>query len=443
LKTNIIFYTFIAALGGLLFGFDTAVINGALPFFSRHFELDGAMQGWSVSSALIGCVIGAIFIGKPADIFGSRSMLKFLAVLFILTALGTGLAPDFSIFIAARLIGGIAIGGASVLSPIYISEISPPKFRGRLGSVFQLSIVIGILLAFASDLSFLHTGENNWRYMFLAGGVPAVAFFAMLFFVPSSPRWLVKAGREAEATRVLDNLGMDESNKLVQKIKLSLKSEEGVPKEKLFKGNNLHYVLIGIAVGIFNQLTGINTVMYYSADIFRSVGFSTESSIWQTVIIGFTNLIGTIIGMSIIDKVGRKKLLLAGSLSMSLFLMLFGLLTLSSYQGFGLLILMIGFALSFCISSGVTVWVLLAELFPNTIRARASSIGSFSNWLFNAIAAFLFPVVVAAFPGNIGLGYTFIFYSITTLIAFFFYKRYLVETKGLTLEEMSKTGLHH
>jgi MFS family permease len=173
------------------------------------------------------------------------------------------------------------------------------------------------------------------------------------------------------------------------------------------------------------------------------VGFSTESSIWQTVIIGFTNLIGTIIGMSIIDKVGRKKLLLSGSLSMSLFLMLFGLLTLSGYQGFGILILMIGFALSFCISSGVTVWVLLAELFPNTIRARASSIGSFSNWLFNAIAAFLFPVVVAAFPGNIGLGYTFIFYSITTLIAFFFYKRYLVETKGRTLEEMNNMGLHH
>jgi sugar porter (SP) family MFS transporter len=443
LKKNIIFYTFIAAIGGLLFGFDTAVINGALPFFTKYFALDGTMQGWAVSSGLIGCVIGSIFIGKPADIFGSRSMLKLLAVLFIITALGTGLAPNFSIFIIARLIGGIAIGGASVLSPVYISEISPAEFRGRLGSVFQLAIVIGILVAFASDLALLHTGANNWRYMFLTGGVPAFAFFAMLFFVPSSPRWLVKVGKVEEARRVLHKLSVPDSEKLIREIKDSLTSEMDVKKEKLFKGPNLHLVLIGIAVGFFNQLTGINTVMYYSADIFRSVGFSTDSAIWQTVIIGTINLIGTIIGMSIIDKVGRRKLLLGGSLSMSLFLLLFGVLTLTGYQGFGLLILMIGFAFSFCISSGVTVWVLLAELFPNTIRAQACSIGSFTNWIVNAGFAFLFPVVVAIWPQNIGLGYSFIFYSAATFIAFFFYKKYLVETSGRTLEEMDHVMIHH
>jgi sugar porter (SP) family MFS transporter len=357
--------------------------------------------------------------------------------------LGTGLAPNFSIFIIARLIGGIAIGGASVLSPVYISEISPAEFRGRLGSVFQLAIVIGILVAFASDLALLHTGANNWRYMFLTGGVPAFAFFAMLFFVPSSPRWLVKVGKVEEARRVLHKLSVPDSEKLIREIKDSLTSEMDVKKEKLFKGPNLHLVLIGIAVGFFNQLTGINTVMYYSADIFRSVGFSTDSAIWQTVIIGTINLIGTIIGMSIIDKVGRRKLLLGGSLSMSLFLLLFGVLTLTGYQGFGLLILMIGFAFSFCISSGVTVWVLLAELFPNTIRAQACSIGSFTNWIVNAGFAFLFPVVVAIWPQNIGLGYSFIFYSAATFIAFFFYKKYLVETSGRTLEEMDHVMIHH
>jgi sugar porter (SP) family MFS transporter len=443
LKANILFYTFIAAIGGLLFGFDTAVINGALPFFSSHFALTGAMQGWAVSSGLIGCVIGSVFIGKPGDIFGSRSMLKFMAILFVATAIGTGLAFNFSIFIFARIIGGIAIGGASVLCPIYISEISPAAIRGRLGSVFQLAIVIGILLAFASDLCLLHTGINNWRFMFLSGGIPAFAFFIMLFFVPSSPRWLVKAGKEEEAKHVLIKLSVPDSEKLFHEIKDTLISEIGVKKEKLFKAPNLHVVLIGIGVGFFSQLTGINTIMYYSADIFRSVGFSTDSAIWQTVIIGTVNLIGTIIGMSIIDKVGRRKLLLGGSLSMSFFLLLFGVLTLIGYKGFGLLILIIGFAFSFSVSVGVTIWVLLAELFPNTIRARACSIGSFTNWVINAGLAFLFPVVVTSWPQNIGLGYSFLFYSAATLIAFFFYKKYLVETSGRTLEEMDHVMIPH
>lgn len=443
MKKNILRYAFTAAIGGLLFGFDTAVINGALPFFSEHFLLDGTMQGWSVSSGLIGCVIGAIFIGKPADLFGSRSMLKILAVLFIVTALGTGLAPNFSVFIVARIIGGIAIGGASVLSPIYISEISPADFRGRLGSVFQLAIVIGILLAFASDLAFLNTGENNWRYMFLSGGIPAFAFFAMLFFVPSSPRWLVKVGKDEEAKKAILQLMIPDGSKLIKEIKQSLASELGEKKEKLFQGKNLNLVLIGIAVAILSQLTGINIVMYYSADIFRSVGFSTDSAIWQTVIIGTTNLVATIIGMSLIDKVGRKRLLLIGSLSMAFFLLLFGIFTLVGYQGYGLLFLLVGFGFSFAASTGVTVWVLLSEMFPNSIRARASSVSSFSNWLLNAVTSFLFPVIVAAFPESVGLGYSFIFYGFSTLIAHFFYKKYLIETNGKTLEEMNNNIILH
>lgn len=205
----------------------------------------------------------------------------------------------------------------------------------------------------------------------------------------------------------------------------------------------MNLVLIGIAVAIFNQLTGINIVMYYSADIFRSVGFSTDSAIWQTVIIGATNLVATIIGMSLIDKIGRKRLLLLGSLSMSFFLLLFGIFTLVGYQGYGLLFLLVGFAFSFAASSGVTVWVLLSELFPNSIRARASSVSSFSNWLLNSTTSFLFPVIVAAFPESIGLGYSFIFYGFSTLIAYFFYKKYLIETKGKTLEEMNNNIIIH
>ena len=205
-----------------------------------------------------------------------------------------------------------------------------------------------------------------------------------------------------------------DSNKLIKEIKQSLASEEGDKKEKLFQGKNLNLVLIGIAVAVFNQLTGINIVMYYSADIFRSVGFTTDSAIWQTVIIGATNLVATIIGMS-----------------------------LTGYQGYGLLFLLVGFAFSFAASSGVTVWVLLSELFPNAIRARAVSVSSFSNWLVNSASAFLFPVIVASFPGSIGLGYSFIFYGISTIIAYFFYKKYLVETRGKTLEEMGDVAIHH
>jgi len=440
MKRALLVYTFVAALGGLLFGFDTAVINGAMPFFTEFFGLDKTGQGWAVSSALLGCILGALFVGKPGDIFGRRYMLRVLAVLFFITALGTGLAQHFSTFVIFRFIGGLAIGGASVLSPMYISEIAPAHQRGRLAATFQLAIVIGILVAFFSDYLLIGTGSDNWRWMFIAGGIPALIFFILLFFVRRSPRWLVKTNRleEARATILAVN---PETNvePILAEIRDSINKEVMNKSLYLFKKPYLKLVLIGIAVGMFNQFTGINIIMYYATDIFRSAGFTTGSAIGQTVIIGMTNLIFTMVAMTIIDKVGRKTLLLTGSIGMTVFLGIFAIAFLTGHTGgFMLLALLIGFIAFFAASQGAVIWVLLSEMFPNNIRARGSSIGSFSHWFFNALLSFLYPVVA----GMIGVGYVFVFYAGATLISFFFFRHYLVETKGKSLEELEKHMLN-
>ncbi len=439
MKRALIVYTMVAALGGLLFGFDTAVINGALPFFTEYFGLDKALQGWAVSAALIGCILGALFIGRPGDVFGRRTMLRTLALLFLISAVGSGLAQNLTVFVFFRIIGGLAIGGSSVLSPMYISEIAPPRQRGRLAITFQMAIVIGILVAFFSDYLLLNTGPNNWRWMFIVGALPALVFFVLLFFVSRSPRWLVKTGKIEEARRVLAQVNAGEDSEMtIREIRESIDNEIINRNTYLFKKPFLRLVLIGIAVGMFNQFTGINIVMYYATNIFRSLGFQTGSAIGQTVIIGCTNLVFTIVAMTIIDRVGRKKLLLSGALGMAVFLGLFSFISITKINGGYLsLIMLIGFIGFFAASQGAVIWVLLSEMFPNNIRARGSAIGSFSHWFFNALLTFLFPVVEAA----IGIGYVFIFYAAATLISFFFFRAFLVETKGKSLEQLEKVVL--
>ncbi len=438
-----------AALGGLLFGFDTAVISGTIPFITKYFQLSDAMLGWAVSSALIGCIFGSVSIGKPGDIFGRKLMLKVLALFFIISSIGTAFSQTLTQFVIFRFIGGLAIGGASVLSPLYISEISPAKIRGRLVSIGQLAIVSGILISFFSNYFLINTGENNWRWMFLAGGVPALAFFTLLFFISSSPRWLVMVGETERANLVIKKLNPDENcdyilEEIVQSIQLeSVKTESSV----LFQKPYLKVVFIGIIVGAMGALTGINTLMYYAPTIFQSVGFSSDSALLQTVIMGASNLIFTMIGMTMIDKFGRKFLLMLGALGMSLFLLLIALNVVFGLLGpFALLACIIGYQAMFASTMGVVMWVLLAEMFPNNIRARASSIGSFTNWVFNAAISFLFPVIIGFFgtstEGNkIGLGVVFSFYAIITLLSFFFYKKYLIETKGKTLEQIERLVL--
>ena len=442
-KKTLYLYVFVAALGGLLFGFDTAVINGALPFFTNYFELTKAMQGWAVSSALVGCVIGALAIGKPGDAFGRRFMLRILAVLFLISAIGTGMATNFSIFIVFRVIGGIGVGAASVLSPMYISEIAPPAYRGRLTVTFQLAIVIGLLVAFFSDYLLLNTGPNNWRYMFLAECIPAITFLTLLFFVSKSPRWLVKNGEYESAKQVISIVNPEEdADKVVKEIVESVDNEVISKSIYLFKKPYLPLVIIGIAVGFFNQFTGINIIMYYATDIFRAAGYSTENSIGQTVMIGLVNLIFTLIAMRVIDQFGRKRLLLVGSLGMTVFLALFSWIYLSgNSESYLTLVMLLGFIAFFASSQGAVIWVLLAEMFPNNVRSRGTAMGSFSHWFFNAITTFLFPVVVGLFSDGKGIGYIFGFYAFVTFLSYFYFKKYLVETKGKSLEELEKMVL--
>lgn len=438
-KTTLYLTSFTAALGGLLFGFDTAVISGATTFITKHFSLDDAMLGWAVSSALIGCLIGSITAGKPGDLYGRTAMLKVMALLFLLSALGTGLATNLTMFVIFRFMGGLAIGCASVISPMYISEIAPPKLRGRLVALSQLAIVTGILVAFFSNYLLMDTGENNWRYMFLAGAVPAVIFFILLFFIDQSPRWLVMVGRVEEARSTIKKLNPDsDADATITDIENSIGTEKVSKSVNLFKKPYSRLVLIGIAVGMFNQFTGINTILYYAPKIFKSAGFSDSSAFFQTVLVGLTNLVFTLIAMTLIDKLGRKFLLMMGSVGMAIFLGLFSYSYINgSFAGYGILICVVGFIAFFAASQGAVIWVILSEMFPNVIRARGSSIGSFSHWVFNALISFLFPVVA----GKIGVGPIFIFYAAATIVSYFFFRRYLVETKGKSLEEIERASL--
>ena len=440
-----------AALGGLLFGFDTAVISGTIPFITKYFQLTHAMLGWAVSSALIGCIIGSVTIGKPGDIYGRKFMLKILALLFLISAVGSAISHTLTQFVVFRFIGGLAIGGASVLSPLYISEIAPARLRGRLVSIGQLAIVSGILISFFSNYFLINTGENNWRWMFLAGAVPALAFFILLFFISQSPRWLVMVGKTEEAKKVITKLNPGENIDVVMdEISKSINNDiVHTDLRVLFRKPYKKVVIIGIIVGMLGALTGINTLMYYAPTIFQSVGFSSDSALFQTILMGASNLIFTAIGMSMIDKFGRKFLLMAGAMGMSFFLFLIALNVGFGWMGdYALLALILGYQAIFASTMGVVMWVLLAEMFPNNIRARASSIGSFTNWVFNAAISFLFPVVIGFFgtsaEGNqTGLGFAFTFYSVITFMSFFFYRKYLIETKGKSLEQIERMVLNN
>jgi sugar porter (SP) family MFS transporter len=440
MKRKLLLYTLVAAIGGLLYGFDTAVINGALPFFTTYFDLNDVMTGWAVSSALLGCIVGAIGAGRPGDRFGRRDMLKVSAILFLLSAFGTGLASHVQVFILARFIGGLAVGIASVLSPTYISEIAPASHRGRLIVSFQLAIVVGILVAFFVDYLLIHTGPNNWRFMFLSEILPALFFLVLLFRVARSPRWLIKVGKMEEAEKLIGELNPEEdTEELLAEIRLSLETEKQEKKERLFKKPNLKFTLIGITIGMFAQFTGIAVVMYYATDVFRAAGFSTDSAIGQTVILGLVNLLFTILAMRYIDRLGRRKMLLTGMLSMALFLGLFAIeFMFDSFGGGLMLFFLIGFVASFASSMGAVVFVLLAEVFPNRIRSRGVAMGSFAVWIVNGSITFLFPVVAGAFGDGMGIGLSFAFFSVMTLAGFFIFRKFLFETSNMTLEEIER-----
>jgi len=425
---------FAANLLGLLSGFGIAVITGAMPFLTTEFQLDAGMQGWAVYSMFIGAIFGALLIGRSSDFFGRRPVLMAMAFTFLISAVATGVASSFNFFLFFRFITGVAIGGATVLSPVYISELSPPILRGRLVASFQLSIVIGILLALLSDYMLLDTGANNWRFMFIIGSLPVLLFFLLLVFVPESPRYLMQRGLEHETDVVIRriNPGIDKYQ-FMKEFKESINIGVLASNGALLKPSYSKLLLIGMTIGMFNQFTGVNVVVFYAMNFFKSVGFTTYSGIEPAVIMGLIILVFTIVAMIFIDTTGRKKLLMIGSIGMAVCLLLLTILFVTGLEGsYILLLILAGFIGFFAVSQGTVLWVLLSEMFPNSIRIRGAAIGSSAYWFFNVLISILFPILIT----NIGIAALFAFFAAATLGGFFFFRKYLIETKGKSLESM-------
>jgi len=436
-KNYIFLISAIAALGGLLFGFDTAVISGTTPFIKPYFGLDDIWLGWTVSSLLAGCIIGVISAGKPSDVFGRKKTLMSAAILFALSAIGSALATHLSVFIGFRVLGGFGVGIASMLSPMYISEVSPAASRGRLVSFNQLAIVIGILLAFISNAMLVDTGENNWRWMLAVMGLPAVLFFIFLFFAPESPRWLVQKGFSEKAFIILEKVnGSDLAKEELLSIEESIKTEEdnGTYRE-VFSLRMRPILIIGVFVSVFSQITGINSIMYYAPVIFQSIGEGASSAITQTALIGGGNLIFTFVAILLIDKLGRKPLLIGGVIGMIVSLTSIAIaFYLKKYEGYLILFLILTYIASFSASVGPVGWVLLSEIFPNKLRSKAMSISIVSLWLANFLLILVFPVILNRFGGATA----FLFFDAMCVLLLLFTIFRLPETKGKSLEELEK-----
>jgi len=435
LNNRLIFITLTAALGGFLFGFDTAVIAGATSALEKLFNLDKFWLGFTVSIALIGTIIGTMVVGKPADLFGRRKVLFYLAVFYALSALGCAFSFSWISLLFFRFLGGIAVGGVSVVGPMYIAEIAPAKYRGRLVGMFQFNVVLGILMAYFSNylVGLFGLGEVEWRWKLGVMAIPSVLFFITLFFIPRSPRWLIKMGWIDEARAVLILTGEEFVEKEIDEILESIESERKTGKEILFSKKFSYPIFLAVSIAMFNQLTGINGLLYYLNDIFTQAGFSKVSGDLQSVAIGATNLLFTMLAMSIIDKVGRKILLLIGSIgtAFSLIGVAFIFFT-NSHQNL-LVWLLVSYIAFFGFSQGAVIWVYISEVFPNSVRSKGQALGSLTHWVMAAIVSWTFPVMAEKSGG-----YPFLFFAAMMLIQFFVVKFLYVETKGKSLEALQK-----
>jgi MFS transporter, SP family, arabinose:H+ symporter len=427
--------TIVGALGGLLFGFDTAVISGTTSALTRVYQLSPKLLGVTVFSALVGTIFGAMLAGFPGERYGRRDSLRILGVLYVVSAVGCAFAWNWDALVAFRFIGGLGIGGSSVLGPMYIAEIAPARLRGRLVALFQFCVVFGILLAYFSNyvIGLAQFGAADWRWMFGVAAIPAIVFFLLLFRIPRSPRWLVKKGRVEEARAVLRALGDENFEQDLQEIVESVHLEQRQRQESLFSRKFKLPIFLAVTIGMFNQLSGINAILYYLNDIFAHAGFSQASASLQAVAVGFTNLLFTIIAMSVIDKLGRKTLLLIGAVGTALCLAGVSAIFFTGQQEDKLVWLLIGYIAFFAFSQGAVIWVYLAEVFPNTVRAKGQSLGSFSHWFMNGLISLVFPMVAARSGA-----YPFVFFSAMMVLEFFVVLLLYPETKGVTLEAMQK-----
>ena len=430
MRSTLVRGVLVGGVAGLLFGFDTVVISGTTQALRTAFHLTPAGLGWTVSSALWGTLAGALLAGQPGDRYGARACLRFIAVAYIISGIGCALAPSWAMLMVFRVLAGLAIGASSVLAPVYIAEIAPPDRRGLMVGAFQFNIVFGILVAYLSNylIGGLGLGADEWRWKFTVTLAPAILLFGLLFTIPQSPRWLAIKGRRAEAKAVLHDIGAPEADADVA----VLARGEGQARQRLSWRLHRKPILLAFGVAAFNQLSGINAILYYLNDIFAAAGFSKVSADQQSVIIGATNLVFTMLALTVIDRIGRKRLLLIGAVGLVVALSGTALIFLTGQHRDLLLWMLIGFIAAFAFSQGAVIWVYIAELFPTAIRTRGQSLGSSTHWFINAVIATLFPLVASASKGA-----PFVFFAGMMAVQFVVVLLYFPETKQVALEDMA------
>ena len=439
LQRKVLFWAIVTALGGFLFGFDTAVISGAEKAIQRLWQLSVFEHGFTISIALIGTVLGAMFGGIPSDRLGRRQTLRWIAVLYLVSAVGAALAPSWVLFLVFRFLGGLGVGASSVTAPLYISEISPARSRGKLVGLFQFNIVFGILIAYLSNYLLANVGDYSWRLMLGVQAVPAVAFLLFLFRVPESPRWLLLHGRLEEGRAVMRDISPTTVAADVTAI-LASQAQAAGHNASLWAREYRTPVLLAVAFAFFNQVSGINAIIYYAPRIFEMTGLGQGAALLSSAGIGLVNFAFTLLGVNLIDRFGRRTLMLVGSVgliaTLGLVARAFYGQQFSGYTVPGLLFVYIAF---FAFSQGAVIWVFISEIFPNAVRAQGQALGSSTHWVMATVIAFTFPW----FAEHLGGGHTFAFFCAMMVLQLVFVLRFMPETKGSSLEQVEKTLAFH
>jgi sugar porter (SP) family MFS transporter len=434
---RVVGYSVIVALGGLLFGLETAVMAGAEKPIQALYGLSNVRHGFTVAIAIIGAAVGALSAGYPAERLGRKKVLIFIAFIFSITSLFCALAPNWITLVISRFIGGLAIGASSVLGPMYIAEIAPAHMRGRLVAFFQFNVTFGLLLAYTSNYLFSGIGENAWRWMLGIVTIPSLIFFVLTFIIPESPRWLIKHNRTGEARDVLLLCGRVKIEEEIRDVLQSLQTVSGSAAGTLFTKKYFRPILYAVLMGAFNQLSGTNAINYYATRIFGMTGLSANYTYMLPILIGLTKVIVLIIGMFFIDRFGRRSLMLFGSVGL---IICMSLIAWSFYgnhfDGPGIIIFLLGYMFFFGLSDGIVIWVFISEIFPNSIRSKGQSLGSFTHWFFAVIISWTFPVAINS--TSIGPGNVFMFFAVMMCLQLLFAWKLMPETKGKSLEQIQK-----
>ena len=429
----------VAAFGGLLFGFDIAIFSGTIPFIQSYYHLNEAALGWTGSSLYVGCIIGTLLTGPFAERFGRKLPLIIAAAIFMVSSIFMGWSSTHSALIVWRIIAGIGVGAASMLSPVYIAEVSPAAIRGRMVSINQLTIVSGILLAYFSNY-ILADVENNWRWMFASGSIPSLLFFVFVFMVPESPRWLVSKGYVDKAKIILAKISGGDAAQEVTLIQSRMQKEVKGKFSDLLAPGVAFIVLLGITLAVFQQISGANAVFFYAPIIFEKAGMNVKDQLFQQIMIGAINLIFTIVAMMLVDKLGRKKLMLAGSFLMALWLFLVGIcFHYSLFDGYLLSFFVLAFIATYAATLAPVTWVLISEIFPTKVRTRAVSIATGMLWVACFSLAYGFPILIELLDAP----QTFFLFSFVCLTYFFILLKFVPETKGKTLEQFEMEMIRH